>query len=122
MDRWSGGAAWEPLALDDGSVRLWRAFPNVVLAVLPNHAAAVVVKPTRLDGVTLVVSLFANHRGETGEIDEAASALVAGWRAIIREARGRSRGVRLTGRSPILADAHARLAGDGASAGRPSRP
>lgn len=123
---WSAGAAeaaWEPLALDDGGgVRLWRAFPNVVLAVLPNHAAAVVVKPTRLDGVTLVVSLFANHRGETGEIDEAASALVAGWRAVTGEARGRSRGVRLTGRSPILADALARLAGDGASAGRPGRP
>jgi hypothetical protein len=123
---WSAGsaaAAWEPLGLDDGGgVRLWRAFPNVVLVALPNHAAAVVVKPTRLDGVTLVVSLFANHRGETGEIDEAASALVAGWRAVTGEARARSRSVRLTGRSPILADARARLAGDGVSAGRPSPP
>jgi hypothetical protein len=122
---WSAGAAeaaWEPLVLDDGGgARLWRAFPNVVLAVLPNHAAVVVVKPTRLDGVTLVVSLFANYRGETGESDEAAAALVAGWRAVTGKARARSRSVRLTDRSPILADARARLAGDGASAARPSQ-
>jgi hypothetical protein len=117
---WGAGAAeaaWEPLTMDDGGgVRLWRAFPNVVLSVLPNHAAAVVVKPTRLDGVTLVVSLFANHRGDSRELDEAASALVAGWHAVTEEARTRSRCARLTGRSPILADAQARLAGDGASA------
>jgi hypothetical protein len=121
---WSAGtaeAAWEPLGLDDdGGVRLWRAFPNVVLAALPNHAAAIVVKPTRLDGVTLVVSLFANHRDKTGEIDEAASALVAGWRAVIREARARSRGVRPTDSSPILAHARSRLADDEAAAA--SRP
>jgi hypothetical protein len=120
---WSAGAAdvaWERLAPDDGGgVRLWRAFPNVVLAVLPNHAAAIVVKPTRLDGVTLVVSLFANHRVENGEIDEAASALVAGWRAVITEARARSRAARPADSSPILAQARARLADDGAaSAGR----
>ncbi len=121
---WSAGvaeAAWEPLGLDDGDgVRLWRAFPNVVLAALPNHAAAIVVKPTRLDGVTLVVSLFANHRGEAGKIDEAASALVAGWRAILGEARTRSRGVRATdtGTSPILAHARRRLADDRAAASR----
>ena len=117
---WSAGvaeAAWEPLGLDDGDgVRLWRAFPNVVLAALPNHAAAIVVKPTRLDGVTLVVSLFANHRGETGKIDEAASALVAGWRAVIGEARTVSRGVRATDTSPILAHARRRLVDDRAAA------
>jgi hypothetical protein len=118
----AAGAAWEPLGLDDGGgVQLWRAFPNAVLAALPNHAAAIVVKPTRLDGVTLVVSLFANHRGEIGRIDEAASALVAGWRAVTGVARARSRSARLTGRPPILADACARLASDGASAGLPSR-
>jgi len=119
----AAGAALEPLRLDDGGgVRLWRAFPNVVLAVLPNHAAAVVAKPTRLDGVALVVSLFARGRGETAQIDEAAAALVAGWRAVTGEARARSRDVRLTGSSPILAHARGRLAGDGGSAGRPSRP
>jgi hypothetical protein len=120
---WSSGAAeaaWEPLGLDDGGVRLWRAFPNVVLTALPNHAAAIVVKPTRLDGVALVVSLFANHRGETGDVGEAASALLAGWRAVIGEARARSRGVRPTDSSPILAQAHDRLADDGAAAA--SRP
>jgi hypothetical protein len=117
---WCAGtaeAAWEPLEMDDdGGVQLWRAFPNVVLAALPNHAATIVVKPTRLDGVTLVVSLFANHGSETGEIDEAASALVAGWRAVIGEARARSRGLRPTEGSPILAQARGRLAGDGAAA------
>jgi hypothetical protein len=121
---WSAGAAetaWEPLGLDDGGgVRLWRAFPNVVLAALPNHAAAIVVKSTRLDGVTLVVSLFANHRGESGEINEATAALVARWRAVIGEARARSRGVRPTDSSPMLAEARARLADGAASAGRPS--
>jgi hypothetical protein len=118
---WSGGAAaCEPLGLDDGGVRLWRAFPNVVLAVLPNHAAAIVVKPTRLDGVALVVSLFARHRGEAGEIDEAASTLVAGWRAVSAEARARSRSFRLARGSPIFAQARSRIAGDGASTGRPS--
>jgi hypothetical protein len=122
---WGAGAAraaLEPLGLDGGGVRLWRAFPNVVLAAAPNHAAAVVVKPTRLDGVALVVSLFARHRGGTAEVDEAAATLVAGWRAIIGEARARSRTVRPTGSSPILAHARGLLAGDGASAGRPGRP
>ena len=123
---WSVGAAaaaLAPLAPDDGDgVRLWRAFPNVVLAVLPNHAAAVVAKPTRLDGVALVVSLFAHPHGETAETGEATAALVAGWRAVTGEARARSRNSRLTGSSPILAHARGRLAGDGASAGRPSRP
>jgi hypothetical protein len=66
--------------------------------------------------VTLVVSLFANHRGETGKIDEAASALVAGWRAVIGEARTVSRGVRATDTSPILAHARRRLADDRAAA------
>lgn len=121
---WSAGAAaaaLEPLAPDGGGgVRLWRAFPNVVLAVLPNHAAAGVVKPTRLDGVALVVSLFADRRGETADVDEAAAALVAGWRAVTGEARARSRSLRLTASSPILAHARGRLAGDAASA--PSRP
>ena len=119
---WSAGAAvaWEPLRLDDdgGGVRLWRAFPNVVLAALPNHAAALVAKPTRLDGVALVVSLFAHHQGETAEIDEAASALVAGWRTVTGEARVRSRSSRLAGGSPIFAQARGRIAGDGASTGR----
>jgi hypothetical protein len=119
----AAGAALEPLRLDDGGgVWLWRAFPNVVLAVLPNHAAAVVVKPTRLDGVALVVSLFAYPHGETAETAEAATALVAGWRAVTGEARARSRDVRLTCSSPILAHARGRLAGDGGSARRPSRP
>jgi hypothetical protein len=118
---WSAGAAaCEPLGLYDGGVRLWRAFPNVVLAVLPNHAAAIVVKPTRLDGVALVVSLFARHRDEAGKIDEAASALVAGWRAISAEARARSRGFQSARGSPIFAQARNRIAGDGASTGRPS--
>lgn len=117
---WSAGAAkaaWEPLRLDGSAgVRLWRAFPNVVLAALPNHAATIVVKPTRLDGVTLVVSLFANHRGETREVDEATSALVAGWRAVIREARARSQVVRATDSSPIVAHARGRLAEHGSAA------
>jgi hypothetical protein len=124
-DLWTTGmaAALEPPAADgDGAIRLLRAFPNVVLAALPNHAAAVVVKPTRLDGVALVVSLFAHRQGETAETEEAAAALVAGWRAVTGEARARSRSLRLTASSPILAQAHDRLAGDGASAGRPSRP
>jgi hypothetical protein len=116
---WIAGAAdatWERLAPDDdGGVRLLRAFPNVVLAVLPNHAAAIVVKPTRLDGVTLAVSLFANHRVENGEIDEAASALVAGWRTVVGEARARSRALRPADSSPILAHARARLTDDGAA-------
>jgi hypothetical protein len=118
---WSAGAAdaaWEPLGLDDGGVRLWRAFPNVVLAALPNHAAAIVVKPTRLDGVALTVSLFANRRGETGDIDEAASALLAGWRAVIGEARARSRGMRPADSRPILAQARSLLVDDGAAACR----
>jgi hypothetical protein len=122
---WTAGAAgvWKSLAPDDdGGVRLWRAFPNVVFAVLPNHAAAVVAKPTRLDGVALVVCLFAHPRDESAETDEAAAALVAGWRAVAAEARDRSRSVRLTGTSPILAQARSRMADDAVSAGRPSRP
>jgi hypothetical protein len=118
---WSAGAAeaaWEPLGLDGGGVRLWRAFPNVALAALPNHAATIVVKPTRLDGVALVVSLFADHRGTLGEIDEAAAALVAGWRAVAREARALSVGRRPTDSSTILAHARRRLADD-AAASRP---
>lgn len=118
----AAGAAWTPLVPDDdGGVRLWRALPNVVFAVLPNHAAAVVAKPTRLDGVALVVCLFAHPRDESAETDEAASALVTAWRAVAAEARNRSRSVRLTGRSPILAQARSRMAGDGVSSGR-SRP
>jgi hypothetical protein len=118
---WSGGAAaCEPLGLDDGGVRLWRAFPNVVLAVLPNHAAVVVVKPTRLDGVTLVVSLFARGQAEAAGTDEATAALVAGWRAVTGDARARSRSEQFTTSSPILALARGRLSGDGAAAG--SRP
>jgi len=123
---WSAGvagAAWEQLAPDDeGGVRLWRAFPNVVFAVLPNHAAAVVVKPTRLDGVALVVCLFARPRDESIETDEAASALVAGWRAITREARARSRRAQLSDRSPILAQARSCTAGADVPARRVSRP
>jgi hypothetical protein len=119
----AAGAAWEQLAPDGGGgMRLWRAFPNVVFAVLPNHAAAVVAKPTRLDGVALVVSLFAHPRDDTAESDEAVSALVAGWRVVTGEARARSRSMRFTGRSPILAHARSRIAGDGVSARRPSRP
>jgi hypothetical protein len=119
----AAGAALEPLRLDDdGVVRLWRAFPNVVLAVLPNHAAAVVAKPTRLDGVALVVSLFAALDGETAEAGEAVVALVAGWRAVTGQARARSRNSRLTEGSPILAQARDRLAGDGAPVRRPGRP
>jgi hypothetical protein len=122
---WRAGAAaaLAPLApVDGGGVWLWRAFPNVVLAVLPNHAAAVVAKPTRLDGVALVVSLFADPDGETAETGEAGAALVAGWRVVTGQARARSRSSRLTEGSPILAHARGRLAGDGAPAGRPSRP
>ena len=120
---WTVGTAseWEPVAPDGGAVRLWRAFPNVVLALLPNHAAAIVVKPTRLDGVALVVSLFASHGGESGEIDEAASALVAGWRAVTGEARHRSRSFRSARGSPIFAQARSRIADDGAVSARPSR-
>ncbi|MEK6442136.1 hypothetical protein [Pseudonocardia sp. T1-2H] len=120
---WSAGAAaaWEPLRLDDGSgVRLWRGFPNVVLAALPNHAAAVVVKPTKLDGVALVVSLFAYGPAEGTEVDEAAAALVAGWRAVTAEARARSRSVQPAGSSPIHAHARGRIADDGAPTGRSS--
>jgi len=109
---WTAGAAaaLEPLAPDgDGEIRLLRTFPNVVLAMLPNHAAAVVIKPTRLDGVTLVVALFARHRGDTAEDEEAATALVAGWRAVTGEARARSRALEPISRSPILTDARARL-------------
>jgi hypothetical protein len=117
---WTAGAAaaLEPLAPDgDGKIRLLRAFPNVVLALLPNHAAAVVVKPTRLDGVTLVVALFALRRDEAAADEEAAAALVEGWRAVTGEARVRSRAMRPSNGSPILADARGRLADDGGTAG-----
>jgi hypothetical protein len=119
---WSAGpaAALAPLAPGDGDgVRLWRAFPNVVLAALPNHAATVVVKPTRLDGVALVVSLFADPDGDTTEAGEAVTALVAAWRAVTRDARTRSPDVRLAGSSPILAQSRDRLAGEGAPVRRP---
>lgn len=123
-DLWTTGmaGALEPPADDrDGGIRLLRAFPNVVLAVLPNHAAAVVVKPTRLDGATLLVALFARRAGETAQDDQAAAALVAHWRAITGEARARSRTLRPTGSSPILNHARARLAVDGAT-GRATEP
>lgn len=111
-------AELEPLNLGgDDEVRLLRAFPNVVLAVLPNHAAVVVIKPTRLDGVTLVVALFARRRDETAEDEDAVAALVAGWRAVTAEAGARSRALRPTSSSPILTHARARLAGDGGTGG-----
>ncbi len=78
--------------------------------MLPNHAAAIVVKPTRLHGVTLVVALFARRRGDTAQDEEAVTALVAGWRAVIGEARARSRALGPGSGSPILMDARARLA------------
>jgi hypothetical protein len=122
---WSAGipgGVLEPLRMDnDGVVKLWRAFPNVILAALPNHAAAVVAKPTRLDGVALVVSLFAHSPAGATEIDEAAAALVTRWRAVTIEARARSRSVRLADHSPILAHAHRRISADEASKGRPNR-
>jgi hypothetical protein len=121
---WTLGAlaALPPLELGgDDEVRLLRAFPNVVLAVLPNHAAAVVIKPTRLDGVTLVVALFARGRAETAEDGDTAAALVAAWRAVTAEARTRSRGLRPTRNSPILTHARGRLAGDGGTPGAAGR-
>jgi hypothetical protein len=117
---WTAGAAaaLEPLAADgNGHTRLWRAFPNVVLAVLANHAAAIVVKPTRLDGATLVVSLFARPGGVAATGGEAAAALAAGWQAVAGEARARSRTLRPGGASPILAGARSRLAGAAAIGG-----
>jgi hypothetical protein len=119
---WTAGAAaaLEPLTSDgEGEVRLLRAFPNVLVAVLCNHAAAVVIKPTRLDGVMLVVSLFARRRAETAEHKEAVAALLAAWRAITDEARAQSRDLRPIGSSPILAHARARLAGHAVADGWP---
>lgn len=120
---WTAGAAaaLEPLTSDgEGEIRLLRAFPNVLLAVLCNHAAAVAIKPTRLDGVMLVVSLFARRRAETAEHEEAVALLLAAWRAITDEARVRSQGLRPTASSPILAHARARLAGHSVTGGWPS--
>jgi hypothetical protein len=120
---WTAGAAaaLELLTSDgEGEIRLLRAFPNVLVAVLCNHAAAVVIKPTRLDGVMLVVSLFARRRVETAEYEEAVAALLAAWRAITDEARAQSRGLRPTGSSPILAHARAHLAGHVVAGGWPS--
>jgi hypothetical protein len=115
---WTGASAagLEPLVPDDGEIRLLRAFPNVVLALLPSHVAAVVVKPTRLDGVTLVVALFAGRRGEAAAGEEAVASLVAGWRTVTGDARARSRALGPTSSSPILADARRRLA-DGDTGG-----
>jgi hypothetical protein len=120
---WTAGAAaaLEPLTSDgEGEIRLLRAFPNVFVAVLPNHAAAVVIKPTRLDGVMLVVSLFARRRAETEEHEEAVAALLAAWRAITDEARVQSRDLRPASSSPILAHARTRLAGHAVTGGWPS--
>ncbi|WP_214368124.1 hypothetical protein [Pseudonocardia sp. H11422] len=117
---WTAGAAaaLEPLAPNgDGEIRLLRAFPNVLLAVLPNHAAAVVVKPTRLDGVTLVVSLFARRSGKSAEDEEAVAGLIAGWGAVTGEARIRSRALGPTSISPILTQAGGRLADNGGTDG-----
>ncbi|GEL18084.1 hypothetical protein [Pseudonocardia asaccharolytica] len=108
--------AGAPLAPDDGGVRLWRAFPNVVLVCAPDHAATVVVKPTRIDGVALVISLFARRGDAAGGVveegaDEEAAALAAGWRAVAREARARSRSARMGDGSPILTHARSLLGG-----------
>jgi hypothetical protein len=91
-----------------GEARLYRAFPNVAVALLPNHAATLVVKPMRLDGVSVVVSLFA-HQPSDAAGEDAVSALVAGWQAIALDARSRSTRVGPSSASPILAAARERL-------------
>ncbi len=109
---WAAGAAaaLKPLERDGaGEISLSRAFPNVVLAVLPNHVATIVVKPTRLNGVALVVALFARRQGEAPENEEASAVLVKGWRAVTAGARARSRALGPASTSPILAEARARL-------------
>lgn len=113
---WTTGeaAALEPLATED-EVRLLRAFPNIVLARLPNHVAAVVVKPTRLDGATLVVALLARRRGQATQDEEATAALVAGWRAVVSDARDRSRMLGSASASPILTEARSLIAYRGAA-------
>jgi hypothetical protein len=93
----------------DGRARLWRAFPNVVLAALPDHVAVLVIKPIRLDGVAVVTALFADDPGAQGsEGEEAAAARLAGWRSLLDAAWARSRALGAEDGSPIVAWARER--------------
>lgn len=120
---WTAGAlaTLQPLELGGADeVRLLRAFPNVVLAVLPNHAAVIIIKPTRLDGVTLVVALFAHRLDD--EDNDAVTALLDRWRTVTAEAHTRSRPLRAISDSPIVTHAHRRLGGEWGIAGTARQP
>ncbi|MEY2533641.1 MAG: hypothetical protein QOF29_1551 [bacterium] len=103
-----GAAAGLPGRGDHDGATLYRAFPNVVLALLPNHAATLVIKPIALDAVEVMVGLFAGAGRDQRPDEEAVAACGAGWTEVLAAARGRGAGL---GASAERAAAGARAAG-----------
>jgi hypothetical protein len=80
---WAGGAlaALEPMG--DEAPSLGVVFPNLLLAALPNHAAAIVVKPVGRARCVATIALYV--AGPGGEPGEAYDALRERWRDVLAE-------------------------------------
>lgn len=75
-----------PAILDDSRPVLQVVFPNLLLVALPNHVAAIVLKPTGRASCLAMVALFgAAESVELSDHDEIRRALVQRWRAVAEE-------------------------------------
>lgn len=76
---------------DEMQTACYHGFPNVALVLLPSHVAAIIVKPTRIDGVALLVNLYvAPGTPQAAQGEEPTRALIDAWKRVCREARVRS--------------------------------